>query len=317
MVEDFIKALAELRRKTPRIALSGYQNQNCPYGDAIYNSKNCYVCFAMDSSEGCLYSGMVTRARFCADCEDVWDSELCYEGIEIYNCYNCDFSRFIRNCSDCFHCFDCLGCHNCFGCVGLRRADYHIFNKRYSPEDYQANLKETRKMPREEIETQIAALRAAYSHVALRQYNSENCFGDNIQNSKNCFYSFATRNTHDGAYLYDMYTVYGDRNEDIFDCFFSVDLHGCYECIQVGDGYNCSFCHYCEHIKDSEFCEACFNSKNLFGCISVNRKEYMILNKPYPKEEWHKKTAEIRETLTENGKYGWNVFTQVIPILNF
>ena len=83
--EEFIKGFQELRQRLPRISVSGYQNQNCPYGNAIYNSKNCYVCFDMDSSEGCLYSGMVTRSRFSCDCEDIWDSELCYEGFEIYN----------------------------------------------------------------------------------------------------------------------------------------------------------------------------------------------------------------------------------------
>ena len=39
-------------------------------------------------------------------------------------------------------------------------------------------------MPQTEIFSQIESLRAEYSHVAMRQYNTENCFGDNIQNSK-------------------------------------------------------------------------------------------------------------------------------------
>ncbi|MEK7171463.1 MAG: hypothetical protein AAB739_01005 [Patescibacteria group bacterium] len=306
--EEFIKGFQELRQRLPRISVSGYQNQNCPYGNAIYNSKNCYVCFDMDSSEGCLYSGMVTRSRFSCDCEDIWDSELCYEGFEIYNSYNCDFSQFLRNCSDCSFSYDLLNCHNCFGCVGLRRANYHIFNKPHSPEDYVARLKYLKNMPQTEIFSQIESLRAEYSHVAMRQYNTENCFGDNIQNSKNCFYAFTTKNTYDGAYLYDIYTVYGDRNEDIYDCYFNVDLHGCYNCIQVGDGWNCNFSHYCEHLKDSEFCEGCFNSKNLFGCIDINHGEYRILNKQYTKEEYTKEVAQIREGLKTAGKYGWEVY---------
>jgi hypothetical protein len=164
-------------------------------------------------------------------------------------------------------------------------------------------------MSKEEIAAEIENLRLKYPHVALRQYNSENCVGDNIQNSKNCFWAFSTKNTYDGGYLYDIYTVYGERNEDVYDSFFSVDLHSCYNCIQVGDGWNCNFCHYCEHLKESELCEACFNSHNLFGCISVNRKEYMILNKPYPKEEWHKVTSQLKEALKQDKKYGWEVFS--------
>lgn len=307
--EQFIKNLAELRQKAPRISVSGYQNQNCPYGNAIYNSKNCYLCFDMDSSEGCLYSGMVTRTRFCADCEDIWDSELCYEGVEIYNCYNCDFSQFLRNCSDCAYCYDCLNCHNCFGCVGLRRASYCIFNKQYQPEEYETRLKFLKKQPASETRAAAQNLRLNYPHVCLRQYNAENCLGDNIQNSKNCFWAFNVKNTHDGAYLHDMFTVYGDRNEDVYDCHLNADLHSCYNCIQVGDGWNCSFCHYCEHLRDSEFCEGCFNSRNLFGCIYVNRREFLILNRPYKKEDWHKETARLRADLAKMNSYDWKIFT--------
>ncbi|MBI4994939.1 hypothetical protein HZC21_04845 [Candidatus Peregrinibacteria bacterium] len=307
-VEEFIKGFQELRLKMPRISVSGYQNQNCPYGNAIYNSKNCYVCFDMDSDEGCLYCGMATRCKFCADCEDIWDSELCYESLEIHNSYSCDFSRFLRNCSDCVYSYDLLNCHNCFGCIGLRRKNYHIFNKPHSPEDYSARLKYLKTASKAEIEIQIEALRLQYPHVALRQYNTENCFGDNVQHSRNCFYCFATKNTYDGAYLYDIYTAYGDRNEDIYDCYFSVDLHNCYNCIQVGDGWTSNFCHYCEHLKDSEFCEGCFNSKNLFGCIYINHGEYRILNKQYTKEEYHKEVEQIRKGLKTAGKYGWKVF---------
>lgn len=306
--EEFIKGFQELRLRLPRISVSGYQNQNCPYGNAIYNSKNCYLGFDMDSDEGCLYCGMATRCRFCADCEDVWDSELCYECVEIYNSYNCNFSQFLRNSSDCSYCFDCLNCHNCFGCVNLRRANYQIFNQRYSPDEYNKRLAHLKKQPRSEIEAQVQQLRLKLPHNGSRQYQTENCFGDNIQNSKNCFYCFNTKLVNEGAYLYDIYTAYGERNEDVYNSFFSVDLFHCYECIQVGDGWNCNFCHYCEHIKDSEFCEGCFNSKYLFGCIYVNHGEYLILNKSYKKEKWHKEVAELKSTLCNNKLYSWNIF---------
>lgn len=306
--DEFIKGFRELRQSLPRISVSGYQNQNCPYGNAIYNSKNCYLVFDMDSSEGCMYSGMATRCRFCADCEDIWDSELCYESFEIYHSYNCNFSQFLRNCSDCSYSYDLLNCHNCFGCVGLRRANYHIFNKQYSPEEYKNRLEYFKKQPLTEIRAQVEELRSNYPHVASRQYQAENCFGDNIQNCKNCFYCFNAKGQHDGGYLFEMYNVYGERSEDIYDCFFSVDLRRCYECIQIGDGWNLNFCHYCEHLKDSEFCEGCFNSKNLFGCIYVNRGEYRILNKQYTKEEYIKEVEKIREELKTTGKYGWKVY---------
>lgn len=306
--EEFIKGFRELRLKMPRISLMGYQNQNCPYINNAYHSKNCYMCFNMDQSEGCLYSGLITRCKFCTDSEDIWDSELCYEGFEIYNSYNCDFSGYLRDCSDCSYSYDLLNCHNCFGCIGLRRANYHIFNRRYSPEEYKRRLAQVRRMSPEEIKAQAEALREKYPHNASRQYRTENCFGDNIQNSRDCFYCFNTKGVFEGGYLYDIYNVYGERSEEVYDSYFSVDLHCCYEAVQVGDGWNCNFSHCCEHLRESEFCELCFNSINLFGCISMQRKEFLILNKPYEKEAWHKEVAEIRDGLKKSGQYNWTVF---------
>ncbi len=306
--EEFIKGFRELRLKMPKIAVSGYRNQNCAYSSATYNSKNCYVCFDVDASENCLYCGMITRDKTCVDCEDTWDSELCYESYQLYHCYDCDFSEFLRDSSDCSYSYDLLNCHNCFGCVGLRRAEYFIFNEKYSQEDYAKKIAELKTMPREEITTGVQKLRLAYPHLASRQYQTENCFGENIQNSRNVFYGFNVKGMFDGGYLYDVYNIYHERSEDSYDHLFSVDLHGCYETIQVGESYNSNFLLYCEHIRDSEFCEASFNSNHLFGCTFVNRREYLVLNQEFKKEEWHKLTAELRDGLKKTGRYNWTVF---------
>ena len=130
-----------------------------------------------------------------------------------------------------------------------------------------------------------------------------------IQNSKNCFWVFNGKNIFDGGYQYDLYTAYGDRNEDSYDGLFNVDLHSCYESIQLGDAWNCMFCHIAEHVRDCEFSEIVFNSNHLFGCTAVNRKEYLILNTPYQKEEWHKVTSALRDSLKAEGKYNWGVYS--------
>lgn len=306
--EEFIKGFRELRLKSPHIAVSGYKNTNCDYSNATYNSRNCYMCFDVDSAENCLNCGLITRCKTCVDCEDTWDSELCYEGIELYNCYNCDFSEFLRDCSDCNFSFDLLNCHNCFGCVGLRRSEYYIFNEKYSKKDYEEKVSELKKMPLETIKKKVQELRLKYPHLASRQYQTDKCLGDNIQNSRNVFYGFNVKGMFDGGYLYDVYNVYHDRSENSYDNFFSVDLHHCYETIQAGECYDSNFLHYCEHIRDSEFCEGCFNSNHLFGCVSVNRREYLILNESHDKEEWHKKTAEIRDALKATNSYSWESF---------
>lgn len=264
--------------------------------------------FDVDSGENCLYCGMITRCKSCSDCEDTWDCELCYEGFELYHCYNCDFSEFLRDCSDCAYSFDLLNCHNCFGCVGLRRANYFIFNKAYSKEEYLEKMAEIKKMSTAAIQAEVEKIRLVYPHLESRQYQTENCLGDNIQNSRNVFWGFNVKGMFDGGYLYDVYNVYHERSEDSYDDLFSVDLHHCYETIQVGECYDSNFLHYCEHIRDSEFCDSCFNSNHLFGCVTVNRREYLILNQPFEKEEWHKKTGEIKANLRKSGNYSLQIF---------
>ena len=47
-------------------------------------------------------------------------------------CFNVIQSQHLEYCSN------CMQCKNCFGCSGLKGKEYHIFNKPYSPDQYQA-----------------------------------------------------------------------------------------------------------------------------------------------------------------------------------
>lgn len=62
----------------------------------------------------------------------------------IYNCSACGaFNNFLRMSTNCrtssnlTYCAFCYDCKDCFGCVNLRNAQYCIFNKQYSAEEYQ------------------------------------------------------------------------------------------------------------------------------------------------------------------------------------
>jgi hypothetical protein len=39
-------------------------------------------------------------------------------------------------------------------------------------------------------------------------------------------------------------------------------------------------------LTESMYCDQCFDSKNIFGCIGLRTKEFCILNKQYTKEEY-------------------------------
>jgi hypothetical protein len=65
--------------------------------------------------------------------------------------------------------------------------------------------------------------------------------------------------------------------------------------------------------SDLEYCELIANSKNCFGCVGLNHKEFYILNQPYSREDYFKRVAEIKDQLKREGSYGrW--FPSTYPI---
>jgi len=114
-----------------------YNSQNVS-GDYISNSRNVYYGFDVHDSENIKYG-----SRVLLNCKDSYDlqglasGELIYEAVAAsfgtyrdYFCYitlgskDCQYSGILKNCSD------------CFGCFGLINAQYCIFNKQYSKEEY-------------------------------------------------------------------------------------------------------------------------------------------------------------------------------------
>lgn len=55
-----------------------------------------------------------------------------------------------------------------------------------------------------------------------------------------------------------------------------------------GDGaYGIKYCFNCfGNVRDLEYSGYCFGTSNCFGCVSLKKKQYLILNKQYSKEEY-------------------------------
>jgi hypothetical protein len=52
------------------------------------------------------------------------------------------------------------------------------------------------------------------------------------------------------------------------------------------------------------YSDTCQNSQNLFGCVSVKKGDYMILNKKYNKEDYEELKKKIIEHMKKTGEYG-------------
>jgi hypothetical protein len=65
---------------------------------------------------------------------------------------------------------------------------------------------------------------------------------------------------------------------------------------------------------DISYCDTCQNSQNLFGCVSVKKGEYMILNKKYLKADYEILKNKIIEHMKKTGEYGEFFPPKISPV---
>ncbi|OGI63968.1 hypothetical protein A2733_01100 [Candidatus Nomurabacteria bacterium RIFCSPHIGHO2_01_FULL_40_20] len=130
--KEFDEFLSKFFRRYSQI----FRSLNCT-GDIISFSKNSKNCFVLKKSENCRY------CDFGSDNKDSLDVTMSGELSESYDTVVADHSQlnffgvFSVKSQDVRYCQHCHNCKHCFGCVGLRNANYCIFNKQYSKEEYE------------------------------------------------------------------------------------------------------------------------------------------------------------------------------------
>lgn len=300
--KPFFKQIDELMKKVPLPRLVIGDGENSEYTNYAWKLKNCYLVSASDYSEDCLYSTYLFRSKDCTDCLFVNDSELLYQGIDCKKCYS---SAYLQNCqdlTDCYFCFDCRSCQDCLGCVGLRKKRYHIFNKEYSQEEYKKKKTEFLEKNKNlnELRTKFQEFKLKFPHKYAEIESCENCNGDHLNSCKNCENSFDLVECEDCNNC-----ALGLKAKDCMDCTGVPTSELCYESVAIPENYSLKFCAVIWP-KSSylEYCVFSRSSKNCFGCISLLRNEYCILNKQYTKEEYEKLVPKIIEHMKKTGEYG-------------
>ncbi len=121
--------------------LTGSQDSS---GDFCYNSKNALECLSSSNVEDSAYIQDSFLINDSMDISAWWDNtSLSYDciavGKNIANYYwsQWSFDGGIYN----FYTQNCIGCSYLFGCSGLRLKSYCIFNKQYSKEDWEIQVK--------------------------------------------------------------------------------------------------------------------------------------------------------------------------------
>lgn len=142
--KKIFQTMIELKKKIPHPASHQLNNENCPYGDYIYNSKDSYWCFNCYGAQDC---GFVFTGGFMKKSWDVYfggtqGTELCYEVADVSSLYNCTHLFRSGECTNCHYSSYLLNCSDCFGCVGLGNKKYCILNNQLTKEQYEEAVRQ-------------------------------------------------------------------------------------------------------------------------------------------------------------------------------
>ncbi len=199
----FLEQLGELKNKVPRSSLLLINCVNTEYANNCEDSKNCYLTFAAQKNEDCLYGRLLYRNKFVVDGAFVADSELCYECIDVRKSYKCFFAESCETSTDLYFCFDMRDCQNCIFSTNLRHKTYHIFNKPVSKEEFEkkkaeifssySKLEEAKEIFEQEKKKAIVK----YSH----QVKCHNSTGDYLFNCHDTAFAFDSENSKNCKYI--------------------------------------------------------------------------------------------------------------------
>ena len=304
----FFDQFLELKNKTPHLALFNIAGtiENSDYNNCTGYLKNCYLIAESDRDEECYYSNLLKQCSFVVDSSVGYENELCYECIDCSKCYNLKYSQDCKNCNDSYFLNNCTSCSNCIGCINQRQKQYMIFNKQYFKEEYE-KLKAQFQL---HTATGIEKLKAECSkffQTQPRKYvvaeQNENSSGDHLFNSKNAYHCFDSIEIEDCAYCAKL-SLNVKTSMDYSSWGMNSELM--YQCAACGDNcYNLKFCTNCmTNMNNCEYCAGCFSSSDCFGCVSLKKQKFCILNKKYSEDEYHKLKGKIIEHMKQTGEYG-------------
>ncbi|MFA6550150.1 MAG: hypothetical protein WCT36_02225 [Candidatus Gracilibacteria bacterium] len=300
---SFFEQFKDLQDSVPRLNTGSLNNVNSEYTNFCSDCKNCYMTIASEKAEDCYYCKLCQTNKNCCDSDYLWDSELCYDCTNIHNCYHCIGLVQSQNCSDCLFSYDLKSCQNCIFCYNLRNQEYSIFNKSYSKEDFEKAKKELKLDTSEGYKKAFHNLRKIFLtdsiHKAADIISCENVSGDSLSHCKNSKLCFDMQDTEECAYCAE-----GDA-KFCLDCnniYYKPELS--YEIMSALQMYNCKTSYYSHYSNNISYCSACYYSSDLFGCISLKREKFCILNKQYSEEEYRAIIPKIIDHMKRTNEYG-------------
>jgi|TARA_B100001964_G_C14224382_1_gene596922 hypothetical protein len=310
----FLEQFQELRLEVPRVCLIQSNTENSNYTNHALNMKNCYLVWGGGECEDCYYSNYIVDSKDTVDSLSLYSCERCYEGIASERCYDCISFMNCNDCKSCISCEDCLSCEYCIGCFGLHRKKYCLFNQEVGKDEWEKKRKELGSLNAEKIEllnNHLKEIKKDLPHRCSHIYGSENCTGDNIYSSENCYNCYDIKGCEDCKY-----TGFTPTATDVYDSNFAapVGLELSYFNNSTLGKHRLLFNFFVYYCNNVYYSMECHYSEHLFGCASMRHNEYCILNKQYSKDEYEKMASKLADHMKETGEWGDYFPTSCAPI---
>lgn len=292
----------ELRKTVPRLALVNINSENSEFTNMSADNKDCYLLFASENNENCSYGKLVQDCKDCFDCNFAYDSELCYQSVNIRNCYRSIYLDDCENSRECGFSVGLRGCNNVFLSSNLHNKEYYIENQPVPKEEYKQRVIELTK-DLQSIQECIEQWRKLNNGRIVKYANiikSEASTGDYLLNCKRVRQCFDTAGSRDCSYLTDAIDAV-DTHDTSF-IYYHPEL--IYDSMSLLQCYNVQYSVFAYYVSDSQYCDQVHNSKNLMLSSCVRKKQYMILNKQYSKEEYEELIPKVIEKMKHDGEYG-------------
>ena len=300
----FFDQVKELQNTVPRLALNVINNENSEFINLSGSNKNCYLIFAAEFNEDCLYGYQVIKSTGCTDTSDCTESHYCYEAVDVDKCHTAFFCQNCTNCSSSAFLFDCKGCTECLLSMNLRNKRNYIRNKEYPQEEYRRLKKEI--MDRvaqgqlEDVLQEFSRLKERSIHRAREVVSCENVTGDYLKDSRNLRHCFDVSYGEDCAYIFTGFQI-----KDLLDVCHTTDAQLGYESLSLGYGsYNTIFTHGSWSSRNLLYCDIVQTGSDMCGCVCMKPGKYCILNKQYAKEEYEKLASKIIEHMRQTREWG-------------
>jgi len=305
---SFFSQFHDFSLTVPRIGIDLVNCENSDFCNYCWDNKDCYLDIAWEGNYRSFYNLFTKHSQFAVDTTFVYNSVSMYECMFCYQSSMLQYCMYTENCDNCFYSFNLKGCSECILCSNLRWKKYHIYNKSYSEEEY-TKIKNKVLQERGRIMTEYSGIIHWAIHRDYYRLNCENCSGDNLANSKNCFYCYNTNDSEESKYLYDVLEAKHcmDMNYSLYQPEWS------YELISTLNLKNSAWnmaSHYC---RDVYYSDQCNNSNNIFACIWLNHATNCIMNKPYSLQEYEKLCGHIIDHMRSSGEWGEFFPSEISP----